>query len=117
VSKYGNKKVKEDGYTFDSQGEHRRYLQLRLLARQGLIRDLQVHKPSFELAPKSKDAQGPIRAVSYVPDFTYWEDGVWVVEDVKGVQTDVFKLKWNLLRRKMLGQGAVRLVILALKDV
>lgn len=40
------------------------------------------------------------RAVKYVADFVYFdkEKGELVVEDVKGVKTDVYKLKRKLMR-------------------
>jgi len=37
------------------------------------------------------------RAVNYYADFTYWEKGRFVVEDVKGMKTDVYKLKAKLM--------------------
>ena len=95
VSKYNARRVKDDGYVFDSQAEHRRYCQLKLLESAGEIQCLAVH-PRFELLPK----EGKLRAVRYEADFSYTENGVLVVEDVKGVQTAVFRLKMNMLRRR-----------------
>ena len=131
MSKYGAKKVTEDGITFDSQAEHRRYCTLRLMRDAGLINDLRVHVP-IELAPMvKKTAAAPrISAITYEADFIYVEfedDGkpVCVIEDVKGVRTPVFNLKLNLLYRCMpalimnltAGQFPVRIDIVDAKDV
>ena len=99
MSKYNARGVIEDGYTFDSQAEHRRYGQLRLQQEAGEISGLAVH-PVFELLPK----EGKLRAVHYEADFSYQENGPepWrlVVEDVKGISTAVFRLKMGLFKRR-----------------
>ena len=91
ANKYGNVRETEDGYTFDSQAEakHYRELKYRLLA--GEISDLQVH-PRFPIR-----VNGTV-ICTYVADFAYFEGGMRVVEDVKGVRTAVFVLKAKLLR-------------------
>lgn len=96
-SKYGNRRVKLDGYTFDSEAEARRYRELCLLQRTNPreIVDLEVH-PRFKLW-----ANGEL-ICTYVADFSYSElnpeGGVRriVVEDVKGVATPEFKIKAKL---------------------
>ena len=40
------------------------------------------------------------RAIKYVADFVYEENGQTVVEDVKGVKTPVYKLKKRMLAEK-----------------
>ena len=93
VSKYRNKKVLFDGYTFDSMAEHRRYLELKLLLAAGEICDLKVH-PRYELLPNFIYNQGnKIRGTWYVADFAYYEGDRFIIEDVKGVETHVFKDK------------------------
>jgi len=99
-SKYGNRKVQADGYTFDSKAEHNRYIELQLLLENGYIKDLKVH-PVFELQKPFKDRSGKRwRAITYEADFAYIDcfDGkeVPTVEDVKGAETAVFKLKRKL---------------------
>lgn len=102
-NKYGARKVKLDGFTFDSQAEADRYVQLKLMERAGEIGDLQVH-PRYELVEAFTDRDGRRqRAVTYVADFAYMEAGQPVVEDVKGgkaTQTPVFKLKAKLFLRR-----------------
>lgn len=95
--KYNARRVTVDGHTFDSKAEARRYNQLRLLQRVGDIADLEL-QPSFELQPGFTDASGKRqRAIHYIADFAYTlPDGRRIVEDVKGVETAVFKLKRKL---------------------
>jgi hypothetical protein len=94
MSKYRNKKVRVDGFLFDSLMEHQRYVQLKLMRDAGVIHDLHVH-PVFKLQEKfySYTQQKYIRPITYTADFSYNEDGKVVVEDVKGVKTAVFNLK------------------------
>lgn len=93
--KYRNKPVEIDGHRFDSRKEGQRYLELKALAAAGEITDLELH-PRFELAPL-KYRSG--RKVTYTADFRYKDKGgEVVVEDVKGVQTEAFKLKWAIMK-------------------
>lgn len=95
-SKYNNKRVKADGHTFDSQAEHKRYVVLKMLQRAGKISELEVH-PKFDLHAWRAI---PVKIGFYEADFQYrkppakpWADSILVVEDVKGVETDLFKWK------------------------
>jgi hypothetical protein len=58
----------------------------------GAISDLQ-EQVWFELTPK----MGKMRESSYVADFTYLQDGKRVVEDCKGFQPPVYKLKRKMM--------------------
>ncbi|MGP1594736.1 MAG: DUF1064 domain-containing protein [Treponema sp.] len=82
-----------DGITFDSMAEMRRYLELKMLENSGVITSLEL-QPKFLLIPKTEKGG---RAVYYKADFKYTKDGKTVYEDVKGVKTDVYKLKKKLL--------------------
>lgn len=97
-SKYNNKKIEVDGIIFDSRREANRYKELMLLAQAGEINNIERQK-RFELIPKQKDANGRVvRACSYVADFVYLDkEGRQVVEDVKGMRTDVYKIKKKLM--------------------
>lgn len=99
--KYRNKKTQVDGHVFDSRLESERYIQLRMMQDGGLIRELEL-QPSFTLLPKYKNGDGKsIRAMSYVADFKYkLPDGEVVIEDVKGVKTQVYRLKKKLFEHK-----------------
>lgn len=92
-SKYHNIKTSVGGIEFDSALEAKRWKQLELLQRAGVISSLE-RQVRFEILPKL----GKHRAKFYVADFTYRDkEGNLVVEDTKGVLTDVFRLKEHLM--------------------
>ena len=97
MSKYGSKKVTQNGYKFDSKMESRRWNELVLLERAGRIQNLQ-RQVKFELIP-SQRINGKVveRACNYVADFVYMENGKQVVEDSKG-----FKTKDYIIKRKLM---------------
>jgi hypothetical protein len=90
-NKFHAKRVTEDGFTFDSMAEASRYKTLKLLG----IKNIEVH-PKYEILP----ANGKMAAVNYVADFKYMADGRVVVEDVKGVLTEVFRIKAKMFVMK-----------------
>lgn len=94
-SKYGAKKVEVDGIKFDSKKEASRYQELKLMERAGVIQNLELQK-RFELIPSFKVDGKTIRGITYKADFCYCENGQYVVEDVKGYRTEVYKLKAKL---------------------
>ena len=99
VSKYHNRKILIDGIMFDSAKEAARYCELLLLKHAGEITDLQRQVP-YELIPTQKDEKGKVleRKTSYIADFVYRDkDGKMVVEDVKGMRTEVYRLKKKLM--------------------
>ena len=95
-SKYRNTKVEIDGIKFDSKREANRYCQLRLLEKAKEIKNLELQK-KFVFAGVVFDSG---RTASYVADFVYIDckTGQTIVEDVKGMKTDVYKLKKALMR-------------------
>lgn len=93
MSKYGNVKTfTSDGIKHDSIKEANRWCELKLLERAGVIQDLQ-RQVKYELIPKQEGE----RAVFYIADFVYTENGKTVVEDVKGCRTEVYKLKKKMM--------------------
>lgn len=98
-SKYHAKKTTVDGITFDSRREAYRYLALKGMEEDGLIGDLR-RQVRYELVPAFDVDGRHYRPVYYVADFVYVEDGKEVVEDVKGMRTDVYKLKSKLFARR-----------------
>ena len=103
-SKYHNRKTKG----FDSAKEWRRNQELEALQRAGEISELNrqvpfVLMPSYTIADETtRQGFRTVREIRYIADFTYrLKDGTRIIEDVKGMQTDVFKLKRKLLERKI----------------
>ena len=107
MSKYKNRKITRDGETFDSLKEFNRFRELQLLERAGKISKLNRQVP-YTLIPaqyktiidEKTGSERRIcleRAVTYKADFTYWENGKFVVEDAKGFRTEVYKLKKKLM--------------------
>ena len=97
-SKYNNKKTQIDMYVFDSVKEAKRYKELKLLERAGEISNLEL-QPRFLLQDSFKKNGRTYRKIEYVADFKYIEKGKIIVEDVKGIQTDVFKIKHKLFEK------------------
>ena len=85
-SKYKAKKTIVDGIKFDSQKEGNHYLELKLLEKQGLIKDLRI-QVRFELQPKYKKNNKTIRAINYIADFTYFDvnKGKTIIVDTKRI--------------------------------
>ena len=108
--KYRNKRVEYEGIVFDSLKEKRRYYQLQLLEKDGIISDLRLQVP-FELIPaiyedevvqlktKTKIKKKLVqRSTTYVADFVYLQDGKMIVEDTKGFRTKEYELKKKMMR-------------------
>lgn len=111
-SKYRSVKTEVDGITFDSKKEAKRYLQLRQMQEQGIIKNLQT-QVEFELIPSayedikqySKVTGAEIkpkrklieRKCSYIADFVYETADETVVEDTKGLRTPDYIIKRKLM--------------------
>ena len=92
-NKYGAVATVVDGIRFASKAEARRYGELKILEASGEIARLEVQ-------PRLKCVVGGVKVCEYVADFAYWMRGdsnQRVFEDVKGVETAVFKLKRKLI--------------------
>jgi len=96
LNKYRNIPTVVDGLRFASKAEARRYQELCLLQRAVAVYTANsvrwfIRQPSFDLP-------GGVR---YIADFlVIWDDGRITVEDVKGVETQVFKIKKKLFEEK-----------------
>lgn len=91
MNKYRAKRTEMDGIMFDSAAEARRYRELRLLERAGMVSDLEL-QPLYPIAVNGR------RVAMYRADFRYKDnDGRQVVEDVKGIRTPVYRLKKKLV--------------------
>lgn len=93
MSKYSSVKTVVDGISFDSKAEARRYGELKLAELAGEIDDLQL-QPEFLLLVSTGASVGKYRA-----DFRYYDHAqqAWIVEDVKGMKTPVYKLKKRIV--------------------
>jgi len=97
MPKYGNRKITRDGIEFDSIKECQRYCELKLMQRAGVISDLRM-QVKYELIPAQR-INGKVveRAVDYIADFVYQQNGETVVEDTKGFRTKDYILKRKLM--------------------
>lgn len=103
MNKYRNKQTTIDNVTFDSIKESERYLELKMLLRNGIIKDLKL-QPEYVLQGAFTDQAGKKhRPIVYRADFMYWRPNdpeFTIVEDVKGMQTAVYKLKKKMFLYK-----------------
>lgn len=91
-SKFRAVKTTVDGITFDSKKEAARYQVLKNAERDGMITGLSLQVP-FPLIEKSEYG----REIRYVADFCYTYKGKYIVEDVKGIKTPVYRLKKRMM--------------------
>ena len=100
-AKYNAVLTEYDGIAFDSKAEATRYGELLLLQKAGEIMHLRTQPKYMLQAPFTDNSGAKIRGIIYVGDFEYVEepDAQMVVEDVKGVETAVFKLKAKMFKR------------------
>lgn len=96
MNKYRNKKTEYKGMVFDSKKEFLRYLVLEDKQNKGEIKNLKRQVP-FILVPAFNLNKKRYREMKYIADYVYEENGKQVVEDVKGMRTDVYKLKKKLM--------------------
>ena len=109
MTKYRNKKVKMYGMEFASIHEAERYLILRTLENQGVIKKLRC-QVRYNLIPEQREPdavgkRGGIkkgklieRGCDYVADFVYEDrNGNEVIEDAKGFRTSDYKIKRKLM--------------------
>lgn len=99
-SKYHSRKQTIDGHVFASKREAQRYSELKMLEKVGEISNLELQK-RFELIPSQRiDGKVVERPCYYVCDFAYCEGGKQVIEDAKGMKTEVYKIKKKLMLYK-----------------
>lgn len=111
MNKHKNIKTTIDGITFDSKKESKRYQELKLLEKAGMIQGLELQK-KFVLIPsqhetfarygkKGQRLKDGILCIekecAYIADFVYKENGETVVEDVKGRRLSEYIIKRKLM--------------------
>ena len=99
MTKYRAIKTVVDGITFDSKKEAKRYSELKMMEKAGIIATLRL-QPEFKCMVKGK------KVCTYKADFEYLmvdeegpdvQIGYYMVEDVKGFKTPVYRLKKKLV--------------------
>ena len=99
MTKYRAIKTVVDGITFDSKKEAKRYSELKMMEKAGIIATLRL-QPEFKCMVNGK------KVCTYKADFEYLmvdeegpdgQIGYYIVEDVKGFKTPVYKLKKKLV--------------------
>lgn len=81
-----------DGIQFDSKAECKRYKDLKLMEKAGIIENLEL-QPSYPVIWPSNGA----RLCTVKLDFRYVERGKVRIEDVKGVDTALSRLKRKMV--------------------
>ena len=99
MTKYRAIKTVVDGITFDSKKEAKRYSELKMMEKASIIATLRL-QPEFKCMVKGK------KVCTYKADFEYLmvdeegpdgQIGYYIVEDVKGFKTPVYRLKKKLV--------------------
>lgn len=101
-SKYGALKAEVNGRIFDSVMEAKFYVYLLGLKQSGEISKFEC-QVSYELQPKYRNKQTNkiVQPIRYIADFVIHDNnGSITVVDVKGQETDVFKLKKKMFEYK-----------------
>ena len=119
-NKYHAKKTTIDGILFDSHAEALRYMELKLLMQTGIVKDIEcqpvfVLQPGFwkccrevsinlaskHICPYCGKRMPKTTSITYIADFRItYADGHQEIEDVKGMETALFKLKRKLFEYK-----------------
>lgn len=91
-NKYNNKKIMFNNIIFDSKDElkYYNYLLTKYSADQITLQPSYILQPKFKCEHTNKT----IRAITYTADFKIGD----IVIDVKGMQTEVFKIKAKLFK-------------------
>lgn len=95
---------------FDSKGEYQRSLELDILEKAGLVKDIK-RQVKFDLYGKNGT-----KVCFYKADFVYYdvEKQIKVIEDFKGLVMPLFRLKWKLLEdnyKEEIRKGELMLLI------
>lgn len=102
MSKYKAKKTQIDGYYFDSKIEARYYEQLKWLKANKQIKSFKL-QPRYLLQEAFSKNGKKYRKIEYIADFEVKHlDGTIEVIDVKGMETEAFKIKRKLFERNYL---------------
>lgn len=121
ANKFNARKIVVDGEVYDSKREYKRWLFLKHLMDTGRISNL-CRQVEYTLIPaqrepdittrtgKTKPGRVIERACCYVADFTYDQDGLTVVEDVKGYRRGGAYAVFVIKRKLMLERYGIRVL-------
>jgi len=101
-SKYGNTKTQVGDIKFDSKKEAKRYNDLMVMAHAGQITELQRQVKFTLMEAQYRVVDGKKKCVerecTYIADFVYTDyKGDKIVEDAKGMKTDIYRLKKKMM--------------------
>lgn len=102
-NKYNARKVTIDGIKFDSQAEGRDYLRLRARQDAGEISELTCHPRFCIIDGYTTKAGKKVRAAYYTADFSFIENGIRVVVEIKGGKatiTEAYRLRVKLFQQR-----------------
>lgn len=87
-SKFKYKSIVHEGIVFKSTNEYNRYIELKILEKDGKIKELSL-QPEFELFPKETIKGINFRRVKYTSDFKYIDCNTnkTIIEEVKSIGT------------------------------
>lgn len=111
-NKYGNKQIIIDGEKFDSMKEYKRWCELRLMQRTGMIKNLERQVKYVLIPAQYKNGKCVERECAYFADFVYKDkSGNEVVEDVKGYRdpNSAGYAKFVIKRKMMLYFHGIRI--------
>lgn len=94
--KYGAKKIRFLGHSFDSKAEYEFYLRLLADKQDGIIKEI-VLQPEYELQPAFEKYGKRYRKMVYTPDFyVRYADGREEAIDIKGMTTTDAEMRRKL---------------------
>jgi hypothetical protein len=100
MTKYGARKTIVDNIKFDSAAEAMYYRQLKLRKSGNDILDFEL-QPAFVLLEPFRKNGKAFRGIKYIADFKITHlDGSIEIVDVKGVKTDVYRMKRMLFEKQ-----------------
>lgn len=114
-AKYGATKTIRNGIKYDSRAEANRGQMLEIMQGGKAISDLK-RQVQFELQPHFMHNGKMERAINYVADFVYIQDGKTIVEDVKGMKTKEYLIKRKMFLYKYGGKYEFREIETAKKN-
>ena len=99
MTKYGNERVQFNGHWFDSIAERDYYKKLLRMKNEGMVAEI-ILQPSFLLQEGFKKNGANYKPIKYIADFkVIYSTGYIEIIDVKGVETEVFKIKHKLFEK------------------